>query len=119
MHSFFVRQPIAFHEGMCHVHLYILVDNFIERSVRHPFYESQVLHQIFSATKQRSVFPDGLGPYLSGKVAEPAKEVGLNLLKAFHRSRFHTVEQATLYQCVRFLLALSVYAVNAIGEPIK
>ncbi len=61
----------------------------------------------------------GLGAYLSGKVVEPAEEVGMDLLEALHRARLHTVEDAALKQRVGFLLTLTVDGVVAIDEPVE
>ena len=43
----------------------------------------------------------------------------MNLLQALNGSRLHTVEQAALDKRIGFFLALSIYGIIAINEPVE
>ena len=75
---------ILFVPLMRHIHFHILIDNFIERILRHSFYLLQGIVQILCQAESKVALTDGFGSYLSGKVVKATKEIGMNLLQTFY-----------------------------------
>ena len=64
---------------MCYVHLHVFICYLVESRLWHCLDDSQILHQIFCTTKQRSILPNGLRTNLSGKVVETTKQIGVEV----------------------------------------
>ena len=55
---------------------------------------------------------------MTGKIVEPTKKIGVDLLQSFHRADFDAVDERTFKQSIRFLLAFAVDGFVAVSEPL-
>ena len=102
---------------MGNIHFNILINDIVERILRHTFNILQCLFQILNHSKLESGFGYIDGSYLPGEIIKASEKISMNLLQSFHRANLDIIDKAALKQSVCFRPTFAVNTLVAVGEP--
>lgn len=76
--------PLA--EGVCHIHFHVFIHYLVECIFRHTLDGLQRSRQIMCHSKLKSAFSDIYGTYLTRKIIQTSKDIGMYLLQPAKKS---------------------------------